>query len=142
MHSNPFCLGLVALCYSVKARDQKVLGDLPGARYYGAAAFYVNICSTFLVFTMSFSLDAENSHSSNRPLIIYTGIQAFQDKKAKKVTEDFSEWMDQWNLQGHMEFVDILGFLGLMDRTGRLQLFLRPRILKGHYCQITAGYKL
>ncbi|XP_019217358.1 interferon-induced transmembrane protein 1 [Oreochromis niloticus] len=46
---NPCCLGLAALIYSIKARDQKVAGDLEGARHYGATARQLNITSTVLV---------------------------------------------------------------------------------------------
>uniref|UniRef100_A0AAX7U4W3 Uncharacterized protein n=1 Tax=Astatotilapia calliptera TaxID=8154 RepID=A0AAX7U4W3_ASTCA len=49
-YSNPCCcLGLAALIYSIKARDRKVVGDLEGARHYGATARQLNITSTVLV---------------------------------------------------------------------------------------------
>ncbi|CAK6954421.1 dispanin subfamily A member 2b-like [Scomber scombrus] len=49
VYSNPFCLGLAALIYSIKARDRKVAGDLEGARHYGSTARCLNIVSTVLV---------------------------------------------------------------------------------------------
>ncbi|XP_006782516.1 interferon-induced transmembrane protein 3-like [Neolamprologus brichardi] len=49
VYSNPCCLGLAALIYSIKARDRKVVGDLEGARHYGATARQLNITSTVLV---------------------------------------------------------------------------------------------
>uniref|UniRef100_I3IWB6 Interferon-induced transmembrane protein 1-like n=1 Tax=Oreochromis niloticus TaxID=8128 RepID=I3IWB6_ORENI len=50
LYSYPWCcLGLAALIYSIKARDQKVAGDLEGARHYGATARQLNITSTVLV---------------------------------------------------------------------------------------------
>ncbi|XP_053174569.1 dispanin subfamily A member 2b-like [Scomber japonicus] len=49
VYSNPFCLGLAALIYSIKARDRKVAGDPEGARHYGATARCLNIVSTILV---------------------------------------------------------------------------------------------
>ncbi|XP_009332362.1 PREDICTED: interferon-induced transmembrane protein 3 [Pygoscelis adeliae] len=50
MFCNPFCLGFIALVFSVKARDCKVLGDLEGARRHGARAKVLNIiCSVLLV---------------------------------------------------------------------------------------------
>ncbi|XP_053174493.1 interferon-induced transmembrane protein 1-like isoform X2 [Scomber japonicus] len=52
VYSNPLCLGLAALIYSIKARDRKVAGDLEGARHYGATARCLNIVSTVLVVTM------------------------------------------------------------------------------------------
>ncbi|XP_042267392.1 dispanin subfamily A member 2b-like [Thunnus maccoyii] len=48
VNSNPFCLGLAALIYSIKARDRKVAGDLEGARHYGSTARCLNIVSTVL----------------------------------------------------------------------------------------------
>ncbi|XP_054896797.1 dispanin subfamily A member 2b-like [Poeciliopsis prolifica] len=48
-YGNPFCLGLAALIFSVKARDRKVVGDLEGARHYGSTARVLNIVATVLV---------------------------------------------------------------------------------------------
>ncbi|XP_053174657.1 dispanin subfamily A member 2b-like [Scomber japonicus] len=48
VYLNPFCLGLAALIYSIKARDRKVVGDLEGARHYGSTARCLNIISTVL----------------------------------------------------------------------------------------------
>ncbi|XP_075327170.1 dispanin subfamily A member 2b-like [Odontesthes bonariensis] len=49
LYSNPFCLGLAALIFSVRARDRKVVGDLQGAQHYGSTARCLNIISTVLV---------------------------------------------------------------------------------------------
>uniref|UniRef100_A0A671UDD3 Uncharacterized protein n=1 Tax=Sparus aurata TaxID=8175 RepID=A0A671UDD3_SPAAU len=38
VYSNPLCLGLAALIFSIKARDRKVAGDLEGARLYASTA--------------------------------------------------------------------------------------------------------
>uniref|UniRef100_A0A3B5REY9 Uncharacterized protein n=1 Tax=Xiphophorus maculatus TaxID=8083 RepID=A0A3B5REY9_XIPMA len=48
MYGNPFCLGLAALIFSVKARDRKVVGDLEGARRHGSTARVLNIVATVL----------------------------------------------------------------------------------------------
>uniref|UniRef100_A0A669B1P4 Uncharacterized protein n=1 Tax=Oreochromis niloticus TaxID=8128 RepID=A0A669B1P4_ORENI len=48
VYSNPFCLGLAALIYSIKARDRKMAGDVDGARYYGSTAQTFNIAATVL----------------------------------------------------------------------------------------------
>ncbi|TNN67428.1 Dispanin subfamily A member 2b [Liparis tanakae] len=52
IHMNPCCLGLVALIFSIKARDRKVAGDVEGARSYGSTACYLNIAAMVLVFIM------------------------------------------------------------------------------------------
>ncbi|CAM9481274.1 unnamed protein product [Bubo scandiacus] len=50
---NAFCLGFIALIFSVKARDCKVLGDLEGARRHGARAKVLNIiCSILMILTV------------------------------------------------------------------------------------------
>uniref|UniRef100_A0A3P9LIW1 Uncharacterized protein n=1 Tax=Oryzias latipes TaxID=8090 RepID=A0A3P9LIW1_ORYLA len=49
LYSNPMCLGLAALIFSIKSRDQKVVGDLEGARHYGATARCLNIAATIIV---------------------------------------------------------------------------------------------
>ncbi|XP_038563080.1 dispanin subfamily A member 2b-like [Micropterus salmoides] len=48
LYLNPFCLGLAALIFSIKARDRKVVGDLDGAQYYGSTARCLNIWATIL----------------------------------------------------------------------------------------------
>ncbi|CAL9696515.1 unnamed protein product [Knipowitschia caucasica] len=48
LYFNPFCLGLAALIYSVKARDKKVVKDIEGARSYGDTVKSLNIISTIL----------------------------------------------------------------------------------------------
>ncbi|XP_048828218.1 interferon-induced transmembrane protein 1-like isoform X3 [Brienomyrus brachyistius] len=42
---NPCCLGFIALYYSIKARDRKVLGDLEAAQVYGSKARSFNIAA-------------------------------------------------------------------------------------------------
>uniref|UniRef100_A0A3P9MPJ2 Uncharacterized protein n=1 Tax=Oryzias latipes TaxID=8090 RepID=A0A3P9MPJ2_ORYLA len=49
LYSNPLCLGLAALIFSIKSRDRKVVGDLEGARHYGATARCLNIVATIIV---------------------------------------------------------------------------------------------
>ncbi|KAM7415000.1 hypothetical protein PAMA_019698 [Pampus argenteus] len=49
VYCNPFCLGLAALIFSIKARDRKMAGDLVGAGSYGATARCLNITSNVLV---------------------------------------------------------------------------------------------
>uniref|UniRef100_H2MNC5 Uncharacterized protein n=1 Tax=Oryzias latipes TaxID=8090 RepID=H2MNC5_ORYLA len=48
LYSNPLCLGLAALIFSIKSRDRKVAGDLEGARHYGATARCLNIAATII----------------------------------------------------------------------------------------------
>ncbi|XP_068595744.1 dispanin subfamily A member 2b-like [Brachionichthys hirsutus] len=48
VYSNPFCLGLVALIYSIKARDRKWIGDMEGVRHYGSKARSFNIWASAL----------------------------------------------------------------------------------------------
>ncbi|XP_024120135.1 dispanin subfamily A member 2b-like [Oryzias melastigma] len=48
-YSNPFCLGLAALIFSIKSRDRKIVGDLDGARHYGSTARCLNIAATIIV---------------------------------------------------------------------------------------------
>ncbi|XP_041053682.1 dispanin subfamily A member 2b-like [Carcharodon carcharias] len=45
---NFCCLGFVALVYSVKSRDRKLVGDVEGARHYAATARTLNIVTTVL----------------------------------------------------------------------------------------------
>ncbi|XP_064168142.1 dispanin subfamily A member 2b-like [Anguilla rostrata] len=50
-YMNAFCLGFVALYFSIKSRDRKVVGDLEGAREYASTARCLNIvalCLTLL----------------------------------------------------------------------------------------------
>ncbi|XP_031610184.2 dispanin subfamily A member 2b-like [Oreochromis aureus] len=62
VYANPFCLGLAALIYSIKARDRKVVGDVDGARRYGSTARNLNIAATiiaaigFLIFIITFTV--------------------------------------------------------------------------------------
>uniref|UniRef100_A0A8D0GWQ6 Interferon induced transmembrane protein 5 n=1 Tax=Sphenodon punctatus TaxID=8508 RepID=A0A8D0GWQ6_SPHPU len=46
IYMNLCCLGFVVLVYSVKARDQKVTGDLEAARRFGSKAKCYNILAT------------------------------------------------------------------------------------------------
>ncbi|KAJ1178366.1 hypothetical protein NDU88_003612 [Pleurodeles waltl] len=50
IYMNFCCLGFMAVVFSVKARDRKVLGDMNGARSYGSTAKCLNI--TALVLTL------------------------------------------------------------------------------------------
>ncbi|XP_041053424.1 dispanin subfamily A member 2b-like [Carcharodon carcharias] len=45
---NFCCLGFVALVFSVKSRDRKVVGDAEGARQYASTARALNIATTVL----------------------------------------------------------------------------------------------
>ncbi|XP_069760645.1 dispanin subfamily A member 2b-like isoform X1 [Narcine bancroftii] len=45
---NVFCLGFIAVAFSVKARDRKVVGDLDGVKHYGNTAKILNIAATTL----------------------------------------------------------------------------------------------
>uniref|UniRef100_A0A3P9LJ27 Uncharacterized protein n=1 Tax=Oryzias latipes TaxID=8090 RepID=A0A3P9LJ27_ORYLA len=47
---NPLCLGLAALIFSIKSRDRKIVGDLEGARHYGATARCLNIRVAYAFF--------------------------------------------------------------------------------------------
>uniref|UniRef100_A0A8C5WK00 Uncharacterized protein n=1 Tax=Leptobrachium leishanense TaxID=445787 RepID=A0A8C5WK00_9ANUR len=46
LYLNFCCLGLIALIYSVKSRDQKVIGNRMEAENYGSNARSLNIAST------------------------------------------------------------------------------------------------
>ncbi|XP_071756923.2 interferon-induced transmembrane protein 3-like [Centroberyx gerrardi] len=52
LYANPLCLGLAAFCYSIKARDRKVAGDLEGARKHGSTALCINNFALILVVIM------------------------------------------------------------------------------------------
>ncbi|XP_043827587.1 interferon-induced transmembrane protein 3-like [Dromiciops gliroides] len=45
---NPCCLSFVALVYSVKSRDRKLVGDMNGASSYGNTSKQMNICAMIL----------------------------------------------------------------------------------------------
>ncbi|XP_048401529.1 dispanin subfamily A member 2b-like [Stegostoma tigrinum] len=45
---NFCCLGSMALVFSVKSRDRKVVGDVEGAKNYGSTSRSLNIASTTL----------------------------------------------------------------------------------------------
>ncbi|XP_057286565.1 dispanin subfamily A member 2b-like [Pezoporus wallicus] len=48
LYANVCCLGFMALVYSVKSRDRKVLGDYSGAVSYGSTAKQLNITALVL----------------------------------------------------------------------------------------------
>ncbi|XP_065539420.1 dispanin subfamily A member 2b-like [Lathamus discolor] len=48
LYANVCCLGFMALVYSVKSRDRKVLGDYSGALSYGSTAKQLNITAVVL----------------------------------------------------------------------------------------------
>ncbi|XP_053346523.1 dispanin subfamily A member 2b-like [Clarias gariepinus] len=47
-YGNPCCLGLVALIFSMKSRDQKMVGDMIGGKSYGSKARLFNIIALVL----------------------------------------------------------------------------------------------
>uniref|UniRef100_A0A3Q1BA42 Uncharacterized protein n=1 Tax=Amphiprion ocellaris TaxID=80972 RepID=A0A3Q1BA42_AMPOC len=61
-YMNSFCLGLAALIHSIKARDRKMVGDLPEARWYRSTVRSLNIAATVatcvivLIFIITFSI--------------------------------------------------------------------------------------
>ncbi|NWR56478.1 IFM1 protein, partial [Bucorvus abyssinicus] len=48
LYGNICCLGFLALVFSVKSRDRKVLRDYSGALSYGSTAKYLNITALLL----------------------------------------------------------------------------------------------
>ncbi|OPJ74224.1 dispanin subfamily A member 2b-like [Patagioenas fasciata] len=48
LYGNVCCLGFLALVFSVKSRDRKVLSDYSGALSYGSTAKYLNITALLL----------------------------------------------------------------------------------------------
>ncbi|XP_043938611.1 dispanin subfamily A member 2b-like [Protopterus annectens] len=48
LYMNFCCLGCMALTFSVKARDRKVIGDMEGARHYASTAKCLNITTLTL----------------------------------------------------------------------------------------------
>ncbi|KAM6069279.1 dispanin subfamily A member 2b-like [Theristicus caerulescens] len=48
LYANVCCLGFMALVFSVKSRDRKVLGDYSGALSYGSTAKCLNITALLL----------------------------------------------------------------------------------------------
>lgn len=49
IYCNPCCLGLVALLFSVKSRDQKILGDYEGAKWHGKTACCINALALCII---------------------------------------------------------------------------------------------
>ncbi|XP_074852109.1 interferon-induced transmembrane protein 1-like [Carettochelys insculpta] len=52
LYMNFCCLGFMALAFSVKARDRKVVGDISGASSYGSTAKCLNIMALILTLLM------------------------------------------------------------------------------------------
>ncbi|XP_025937834.1 dispanin subfamily A member 2b-like [Apteryx rowi] len=48
LYANFCCLGFLALVFSIKSRDRKVLGDYSGALSYGSTAKCLNITTLLL----------------------------------------------------------------------------------------------
>ncbi|KAM6308515.1 dispanin subfamily A member 2b-like [Aegotheles albertisi] len=48
LYTNVCCLGFLALVFSIKSRDRKLLGDYSGALSYGSTAKYLNITALVL----------------------------------------------------------------------------------------------
>ncbi|XP_041445876.1 interferon-induced transmembrane protein 1 isoform X2 [Xenopus laevis] len=48
IHMNVCCLGLIALLFSVKSRDQKLIGNKTRAQNYGGIAMALNIAATVI----------------------------------------------------------------------------------------------
>ncbi|XP_039767282.1 interferon-induced transmembrane protein 5 [Ornithorhynchus anatinus] len=46
IYLNLCCLGFIALAYSIKARDQKVVGNMAAARHFASKAKCYNILAT------------------------------------------------------------------------------------------------
>ncbi|XP_030221626.1 dispanin subfamily A member 2b isoform X2 [Gadus morhua] len=55
-YGNPFCLGLAALIFSIKARDMKVIGDLQRARGYSKWALGFNVAALIILLVTILSL--------------------------------------------------------------------------------------
>uniref|UniRef100_A0AAY5K8F5 Immediate early response 3-interacting protein 1 n=1 Tax=Esox lucius TaxID=8010 RepID=A0AAY5K8F5_ESOLU len=55
-HSNPCCLELLAVFYSIKSRDNKMVGDLDGARKQWEIARRFNIASLTLAVILTIVL--------------------------------------------------------------------------------------
>ncbi|NXS12243.1 IFM1 protein, partial [Neodrepanis coruscans] len=45
LYGNVFCLGFLALVFSVKSRDRKVLGDYSKAQKYSSTAKWLNVAA-------------------------------------------------------------------------------------------------
>ncbi|XP_071618220.1 dispanin subfamily A member 2b-like [Heliangelus exortis] len=48
LYSNICCVGFLALVFSIKSRDRKVLGDFKGALSYSSTSKYLNITALVL----------------------------------------------------------------------------------------------
>ncbi|CAB1344795.1 unnamed protein product [Coregonus sp. 'balchen'] len=49
VYGNPFCFGMLAVYFSIKSRDRKMVGDLEGARKLGNTACCFNTVTLTLV---------------------------------------------------------------------------------------------
>ncbi|XP_070965020.1 dispanin subfamily A member 2b-like [Oncorhynchus clarkii lewisi] len=49
VYGNPLCLGMLAVYFSIKSRDRKMVGDLEGARKHGKTARCFNVVTLTLV---------------------------------------------------------------------------------------------
>ncbi|XP_053576491.1 dispanin subfamily A member 2b [Bombina bombina] len=62
-YMNPFCLGFLAVVFSIKSRDRKLVGDHSGAITYSYTARDLNIAATalsifsFIVFVILFVIN-------------------------------------------------------------------------------------
>ncbi|XP_055505090.1 dispanin subfamily A member 2b-like [Leucoraja erinacea] len=52
VYCNFCCLGFMALAFSVKARDRKMLGDIYSANHYGATSKALNLAATLLTIAL------------------------------------------------------------------------------------------
>ncbi|XP_046715701.1 interferon-induced transmembrane protein 3-like [Silurus meridionalis] len=53
VYGNPCCLGLIAYYFSMKARDQKLLGDIAGAQTYASKALRFNRIALALIIILT-----------------------------------------------------------------------------------------
>ncbi|XP_038827838.1 dispanin subfamily A member 2b-like [Salvelinus namaycush] len=49
VYGNPCCLGMLAVYFSIKSRDRKMVGDLEGARQHGKTARCYNVVTLTLL---------------------------------------------------------------------------------------------
>ncbi|KAL1023532.1 hypothetical protein UPYG_G00042050 [Umbra pygmaea] len=56
IYCNPCCLGLIAVYYSIKSRDRKMVGDLEGARNHGQTARCYNIVILIISLIMTIGI--------------------------------------------------------------------------------------
>nr|XP_014339556.1 PREDICTED: interferon-induced transmembrane protein 1-like [Latimeria chalumnae] len=75
---NICCLGFVALIFSVKSRDKKVVQDMEGARHYASTARCLNITS--LVFNIIYVLIVIILFAT----YVYTILQIIQEANSNR----------------------------------------------------------